>query len=289
MASFSAGGSPGPAGVPTAPQPRLDVGAACRDGWRAFQRAPWVFTGFSLLFLSLAVIVSQLEAGLLGAATDPLATSPGPLATLGILFCRLGSTLLGLWGAVGTVRGARSALEGRRPSFGELIRWNGPAILRVLLSSLLLSVLIALVLLPLLILMGVALDQIVDFDFPLSGAPILRSFTPTPGSLALLLLPLLAGLALGLYVQVNQHFLVQLASLGRRGPWRTLVEGREVIDRQWRSVLVLVLLESLLLLAGLLALLVGFSVAFPVVACISTAAYRQLFAEPDGPAGLPVA
>jgi uncharacterized membrane protein len=45
-----------------------------------------------------------------------------------------------------------------------------------------------------------------------------------------------------------------------------------------------VALESELILAGILALVVGLFVAVPVVACVSTAAYRQLFG-PAGPAG----
>jgi uncharacterized membrane protein len=57
-----------------------------------------------------------------------------------------------------------------------------------------------------------------------------------------------------------------------------------VVDRHWWPVLGLVALESVLILAGILALVVGLFVAVPVVACVSTAAYRQLFG-PAGPAG----
>jgi hypothetical protein len=102
------------------------------------------------------------------------------------------------------------------------------------------------VLVPLLIAMATGFFLMVELDIPLAGLPILRSFNPTPGLLALTFLPLLTALGLMTYVVVNQHFLVQLASAGRRRPWRTPTEGRAVVD-------------------------------------------RQLFRNPEGPAGLPVA
>jgi hypothetical protein len=56
-----------------------------------------------------------------------------------------------------------------------------------------------------------------------------------------------------------------------------------VVGRQWWPTLGLVVLETLLFLAGLLALVLGLFVAVPVIFCVSTAAYQQLFAA-EGPA-----
>jgi hypothetical protein len=266
-----------PASSPSAPP--LDVGAALRDGWAAFQRAPWVFIGFTLLVSALGLSLSALELALTPAPGD-LPALPSPARVL----CQLASLALSLWAVVGLVRGAWIALEGHRPRFGELLRWDGPAIVRVLLATLLLSLILTVVALPLLGLMAVALAQMVQIDFPLGGSPILRGLSPSPGGILLFVLAWLTLLAVLLYAQVNQHFLVQLASLRGRGAVGTLAEGRAVVDRHWWPVLGLVALESVLILAGILALVVGLFVAVPVVACVSTAAYRQLFG-PAGPAG----
>lgn len=282
MASDTLGGSPGTMQIPHPPPTRLDVRGAFREGWSAFRRAPWVFVGFTLLTTALTSILTLIHSNLVEAGLNPLTWLIAQLA-------QLGSTLVGIWGGVGMIRGAMVALAGRRPRFSDLTHIDARAILRVLLSNLLFALLLSVVLVPLLISMAIGLVQLVELDFPDFGLPILRSVNPTPGLLALTFLPLLVALGLMTYVVVNQHFLVQLASVGRRGPWRTLTEGRAVVDRQWGSTLRLMLLESLLLLAGLAALLVGVFVAIPAIACISTAAYQQLFRNPEAPPGLPVA
>lgn len=282
MASYSTGGSPGTLQVPPPPSARLDVRGAFREGWGAFQRAPWVFAGFTLLVTVLGTVFSIAYNHLVEAGLTPLTWLIAQL-------CQLAATFVSIWGGVGMIRGAMVALAGRRPRFSDLSHIDIRAILRVLLTNLLFALLLTLVLVPLLIAMATGLAQMVELDIPPVGLPILRSFNPSPGPLALTFLPLLAALGLITYVVVNQHFLMQLASVGRRGPWRTLTEGRAVVDRQWGATLMLILLEALLLLAGLVALLVGVFVAIPAIACISTAAYRQLFADPEAPADLPVA
>jgi uncharacterized membrane protein len=52
-------------------------------------------------------------------------------------------------------------------------------------------------------------------------------------------------------------------------------------------VLLLTLIESLLMVLGLLACLVGSFVAWPLVVCIATAAYRQLVLASGAPDPLP--
>jgi hypothetical protein len=257
---------------------RLDVGAALRDGWAAFQRAPWPFTGFAVLVSALSLGINLVDS----LREQALGDLPAVSASL-LLVCQLASWALSLWAGVGLVRGAWIALEGGRPCFVDLLRWDGPAFGRVLVASLLLTLILVLISVPLFLLMALGLVQLFDFSVPLDPLQILNSFTPTPAGIGLFLLAILALLVLLIYVQVNQHFLVQLASLRGDGAGRTLAEGRAVVDRQWWAVLGLVALEALLLLAGILALVVGLFVALPLTFCVSTAAYRQLF-DPVGPA-----
>ena len=249
----------------------MDVSAALRDGGAAFQRAPWILSGFLLLVIALRVALEALQSTLSMAVADqPAAFQVAPI------LCVLAAWLLNLWTVVGLVRGAWITLEGRKPAFLELVRWDGPAIGRVLLASLLLSLILMLIVVPLLWLLVAALDQLLDFDFSM-GVPIVRSVTPTPAVVLRIVLTTVGLVGLLTYLQVNQHFLVQLASLRGTGAWQTLCEGQRVVDRQWWPTLGLVALESLLLLAGVLALLLGLFVAVPVIFCVSTAAYRQLF------------
>jgi hypothetical protein len=91
------------------------------------------------------------------------------------------------------------------------------------------------------------------------------------------LLPL-AGL---LYLMVSQRFLGPIALLEGPGSLATLERGRRVVDPRWGSVLGLGLAQLGMLALGLLAGVVGVFVALPVVACSSTAAYRQLFGNRD--------
>lgn len=255
-----------------APTPALDPGLALRDGWAAFCRAPWILSGFMLLLGAVAIGLALLESALSDAPGD-LPAPPSPA----LLLCRLASVLLGLWGTLGLVRGAWIALAGGRPRFAALLRWDGAALVRVALASLLLGLLLALLSLPFTWLLASGLEQLLEFDFPLQGPPVLRGIAVTPGAILLAGGGALALLGLLVYAQVNQHFLVQLAALEGNGPLRTLRRGRAVVDRHWWAVLALLGLESLLLLAGLLAVIVGLVVAVPLVVCVSTAAYRQLF------------
>ena len=97
----------------------------------------------------------------------------------------------------------------------------------------------------------------------------------------LAVLPLLAALLVLIYVVINQKFLAQVSLLEGLGPISAIQRGRAVVDPQWGQVLLLGLAEFAVMLLGLMACVVGLFVAIPVVACISTAAYRQVFGTTD--------
>ena len=94
----------------TSGTPRLDVGAALRDGWAAFGRAPWILSGFLLLMVAFNLLLEALQTTL----TSVVADLP-PFFQLAPLLCVLVSWALNLWTMVGLVRGAWITLEGRRP------------------------------------------------------------------------------------------------------------------------------------------------------------------------------
>jgi hypothetical protein len=234
---------------------------ALQDGWQAFCRAPWPFTLFTILCTVLSVLLWVL------ASTPELARGqlqPSGLSLLGMLIGNLGFAVVQLWCTIGLIRGAWVALEGGRPGWDTFLRWDGRASGRLLLAQLSLVALFAVLLIA-----GIRLGTGV------MGLPMAHA-----GAAGLMIS--LCVFLLGLYLGLGQLFLPWVSLLQGPGPLATLAQGRRVVDPHWARVLLLALAEALLLFAGFLACLVGFFVAHPVVVCVSTAAYRQLFGTDDG-------
>lgn len=284
------------------PQPRqLDLGQALGDGWRAFARNPWSFLLFGLLLVGLELALHLLLQPRLPVAWKPSTwlTGATPWAwspcrfDAGVLDCRLDlnsvnwprllrqsldllryalvvlcqsvllsglSLLLNLWGTSGLIRGSWLALAGRRPQLADFCRWDARALLRLALPSLLLSWGLGLV-------------------FAMAGllAVVLGGLQPW-----LALVPVLAALAIVIYLSVSQFFLPQLALLHDANALDSLQAGQRQVDRHWDQVAGLAVLSFMVLVAGaLLGIGLGLFIAWPVVVCIQTAAYRQLFGPID--------
>jgi hypothetical protein len=265
------------------PGARLDIGDALQEGWRAFSRSPMAFVGFPLLVVALQFLIQPLQSRI--GSADVLSTNP-----VDWLLYLIGLTVnlgLNLWCAMGLVRGAGSALQGGHPSLGQMARWDGPTFGRLLRAWLLL---VALIVVPLagillvvggpLLLLGIFADQLILISRPLVQLLGL--------ALAIVLALLLSLLLLALiYLTVNQSFLTQIVLFEHTGAVATLRRGRQLVDPGWLMVLLLTLIETLLTLLGLLACVVGFFVAWPLVVCIGTAAYRQLVLASGAPDPLP--
>ncbi|MEB3316769.1 MAG: hypothetical protein VKO39_01305 [Cyanobacteriota bacterium] len=257
--------------------PRLNVGQALREGCQAFSRAPWHFVGFALLLAALQLLLQALqptfsaEKLVLPSGVDPWINWQAWLPTLRYLTVSLGlmvftallGVVLNLWGSCGLVRAAWIALGGKRPGFSTFLRWDPRALLRLYLPGVLLGFgVIAVV--AVVVLLAVVLSQV-------------NAWLTLPPGLALL--------AATLYLGVSQAFLPQVALLHDDHPFDALAQGPRVVDPVWGRVVELLTLQFLLLLAGLLACGVGLLVTIPLMSCVSTAAYRQLFG-PDDRTGL---
>lgn len=260
-----------PSGVP--PASRLNLGDAIHEGWTAFCRAPWSFVLFALLLTGLQILLQPLQDHILrGARGEAI----GPADWLVFLLGLTASLAASCWGNVGLVRGAWQALEGQRPSFGELLRWDGPGFRRVLKAWMVLAAVLAIPLLA--VALALALAAAVLWLLERAGFQLSDSSLLLPGVLLAVLVALLLGLMLlaSLYFGVNQQFLAQVALLERRGPLASVQRGRALIDPHWIMLLLLLLIKVTLMVLGLLTFTVGLLVAWPVVNCITTAAYRQL-------------
>ncbi|MCP4973410.1 MAG: hypothetical protein GY914_07020, partial [Prochlorococcus sp.] len=80
-------------------------------------------------------------------------------------------------------------------------------------------------------------------------------------------------------LSINQIFLPWIALLEELGPIATIQRGWQVVNPSWLMVALLALFQLLILTVGTLLCFVGLLAAAPFAACISTAAYRQLFKE----------
>lgn len=259
-------------GGPARPGPaRIDIGDTLQEGWLAFCRAPWSFTGFALLLTALQLLLVPLQDRLPTAEQLPGQPLDWLLGLAGLAL----SLLLNLWGSVGLVRGALRALQGERPRLGVLLRWDGRAMGRLLLAGLALAgtLLVALLLALAAGVLGAGLLWLLERPLAAFGTA-----AALPGLLlGLLALVLLAAVAaLVIYLAVNQQVLVPIVLEEPLGPQASLQRGRELVDPQWILMLILGLIETALLLLGVLTMVVGVLVAWPVVTCITTAAYRQL-------------
>jgi hypothetical protein len=252
----------------------LDVRLALREGWQAFIRSPFWFTGFSLLITALQLLLAALQPSFspdnLPAPIDPAtafdrweALLPwlryGTVSFSLLVLNVLVGIVLNLWATSGLIRGAWVALNGGRPNLDTFAHWDPRALLRLYLPGFLLgSGILAAV--TMLLLLAVVLSQV---------------------NAMLALLPALLLLAGVIYFTVSQAFLPQVALLHDDHPFAALARGHQVVDGAWPQVMQLMLLTIGLMVMGLLAAGVGFFVAWPVVVCMVTAAYRQLFGTED--------
>lgn len=235
---------------------RLHHLQAVEEGWQAFCRAPWPFVLFTLLTGALNVGFQAL--GNLSAL--PEANQPAlAVLVLTAIAGTVGQVLVNLWGTIGLIRGAWTALEGGRPSWATFSRWDGSAAGRLFLRQLLFGViLLVIVLVGLLLTLG--LGQLQPW---------------------LAVLPAIATFAVLIYLSVGQAFLPWVALLEGPTAVATLQRGRAVVDPQWWWVVLLGLVQGAILLIGALLCGVGLLAAAPLVLCVATAAYRQLFGRED--------
>ena len=247
-------------GLPTPGTNNLQVLRAIEDGWQAFCRAPWPFLLFQVLALVIAAPFAALAAaGVMRLSGPDLAVLHPIAASLALVVGVVGYVVVALWGVVGLVRGAWLCLEGQRPVFRTFTRWDGAASGRLLLSSALLLIVVA-VAAVVCSLLGTGLGTI---------------------NAALGAVPLLVFAVFYVWLLITQKFLIQLSLLGISRPLQTLQAGVAGVNPSWWVVLWLAVVETVMHGIALLFSYGGLFVILPLMICISTAAYRQLFGSHD--------
>ena len=263
----------------TAPSPPgLSVGEALREGWQGFRRSPWPFAFFALFALVLSTAVDLIP---------DLPRIPR----------WIGSSLVDLWASVGLIRGAWQGLDGRSIRFGDLIRVNLPALWRLFSRQVALALPLTLFSSGVLFLAATAADsrallQSIYLQLLIPGPSSFETSTaliPQMQALAIAvinnpiaMLVMLGGSIVVVYVHVSQAFLGFLAVLEGLGAVSTIRKGFHTVRSEWWHVLGLLVLQTLILLLGVIACGFGLLAAIPMVACSTASAYRQLFGAGTG-------
>ena len=231
---------------------RLHVLQAIEDGWNAFARAPWPLVLFTLLAGSVWILFQIIVRGAHALANDSV-----PIAYF--LVVAIGSTVISLWGITGLIRGAWKSLNGAKPSFSDLARWDGNAAGRLFINQIVLAIIVSIIVL--------VLRWLTNEFF---AASTFAGF-----------IPLIAGVVIFIYLSVNQKLLPAIALLQTGNPVENIQKGQKIIDATWWWMLLLLIVNTIILTVGIILNGVGLLVASPVVICISLAAYRQLFGTDD--------
>ncbi len=231
---------------------KLEVIKAIKDGWDGFRKSPREFVVFTLLIGALS-LGFQAIGSLLVNENNPI-----NIGTIIIIVCSsLGNAIVNLWGLTGMIRGSWMVLNGQRPNFADFIRWDGSAYLRLFIRQLVFGFLLFLLIITGGLLAGglAIINQIVMF------------------------IPVTIIAIFGVILSINQIFLPWIALLEELGPIATIQRGWQVVNPSWLMVALLALFQLLILTVGIMLCCVGLLGAAPLAACISTAAYRQLFKE----------
>ena len=252
----------------------FSVGKALQDGWQVFRRSPWPFVGFVLLSFGCSLALDWLPA-----PADSLANG-----------------LINLWVSIGLMRGVWLGLQGKQPTFGDLIKLNPVATWRLFSRQFVLGLLLTLI-------SGAAfalavnaaeasplVEELVSLSVGPDGSdpsqlPVLLAALQDLGlqllSSPVAMLLLVLGSAFSLYVQVNQAFLGYLAVLKGLGPIQALQAGFTTVQQHWWAVFGLLVLQLGVLALGFVACGFGLLAAVPVVSGLTASAYRQLFDDDD--------
>lgn len=240
---------------------RLQILKAVEDGWNAFAKAPWTF----LLFQALVAVIALPFAAMAGVgsariASFPLFSNVHPVgAGLLLIIGLVGYIIVVLWGVVGIIRGAWKCLEGVKPDFNTFTRWDGEATGRLFIRAIELFVLFAVISL-ICALVGFGLVQI---------------------NQALAIIPLVIALIFFIYLSINQKFLPFIALFQNNSSFEAIQKGRSIVDPSWWTVLWFFIVEAVINAIAAAFQYGGLFVVVPVLICISTAAYRQLFGSED--------
>ena len=236
------------------PPPAISIRRAVEEGWSAFCSAPAPLLTFSALG-GVGNLFCQLSIR----HFDAIRLTPfgQPDRTIEVLLAGtwLSWWVINIWITVGLLQGANRALSQGRPRLRQMLRPDVKAMLRGAGALGLVLLVLGLI-----------------FYLSQASAWLMALLQPVLAGL-----PLVAGMAVLIYLASDQVLCLPITVLGQVNPLEAFREGRRAIDPHWLQALGLTLVLGLVVLAGLLMLLAGLVITLPIAICIQVSAYRQVF------------
>jgi len=159
-----------------------------------------------------------------------------------------------LWLITGLTRGAWMAVHGKKPTLGDLLQVDLNSWWRLFAAMFVINLVFFMIAMS----AGIA-------------AAAVASIVPW-----LSILVLIVALVLGASFGINQSLLPYFTTLHQLGPINAIQAGQKNIQAVRWNAFLLIVLESLMLIAGILLLFVGLFAALPVIFCVSAAAFQQI-------------
>ena len=166
----------------------------------------------------------------------------------------VGPAIVNLWLITGLTRGAWMAVHGKKPTLGDLLQVDLNSWWRLFGAMFLINLVFFMVAIS----AGIA-------------AAALATIVPW-----LSILVVIVAMVLGAAFGINQSLLPYFTTLHQLGPIHAIQAGQQNVQPVRGKAFLLILVESLMLLAGLLLIVVGLFAALPLIFCVSAAAFQQI-------------
>ena len=159
-----------------------------------------------------------------------------------------------LWLITGLTRGAWMAVHGKKPTLADLLQVDLNNWWRLFVAMFVVNLVFLMI--------GIS-----------AGIAAAAVATIVPW---LSILVVMMAMVLGASFGINQSLLPYFTTLHQLGPINAIQAGQKNIQAVRWNAFLLIVVESLMLVAGILLLFVGLFAALPVIFCVSAAAFQQI-------------
>jgi len=166
----------------------------------------------------------------------------------------VGPAIVNLWLITGLTRGAWMAVHGKKPTLADLLQVDLNNWWRLFVAMFVVNLVFLMI--------GIS-----------AGIAAAAVATIVPW---LSILVVMMAMVLGASFGINQSLLPYFTTLHQLGPINAIQAGQKNIQAVRWNAFLLIVVESLMLVAGILLLFVGLFAALPVIFCVSAAAFQQI-------------
>lgn len=227
------------------------MGEYISKGFNIFSKNPGGFIGFTLLYLLMSTVISLVP--FIGSLVSSLVIGPALSAGFLLVACKLD--------------------RDEPTEFGDFFKG-----FQYLNQLIVLTLVMDLIVMGSLIPLGVVVYQtgIFGWYMDLMANPFDAGEMPhVPVWTLLLALP-------AMYLSIAYVFAIPNVIFQGLGFWEALEASRRIITKNWFLFLLFFIVLGLIVVAGVIALLIGMLIALPAIFCAQYAAYADIVGIPDG-------